>query len=183
MDFENPSFRRMDRLSIRFGNHLEGGSITVGDLWLFDTCDFSVWGTNDLAVVAFADEVEKRLSELRPWFFPFARTTFTLCLAIVGLALLCAANLLFLFQFGRLPQDNNSTTAVIAAFLPLIALLVLLFHYGDMVWRWLFPRVFFRIGQQVDEYERIGTARKWLLGSGSLGLLGFVGKILPAAFS
>ena len=173
--FENHQFRRIDAITVDFGdNHGHGSLVLRSSAAGHAATNVIADDESDRAFVV-ADEVDKRLRSCRPSYSFFSRVSGWAVVSGVFISLCSVMFWWLLIKTGRLVDASIPSLTMVYLVLPIVPLLILGVKYADRCWEWLFPKVWFCLGRQEAEYGKRSNVRRIL--SGSIGLALAVGVI------
>jgi len=176
IEFYNPNYRKIKIIEITAYNNYYNDrvSITIGEnnssLFFSNSAEFFITSETDENARDRTQELIKFFLEIKPfydWFARFSIFDFVVILwAVIGLSI-SAGEL-----FGLLPRTENKFSAVEALnYIVIILILVFFITYPiDRFRRWIFPRVFFNIGNQKRTAEKINQWRNIIFKTILLGI-------------
>ena len=168
--FENHQFRRVEAITINFIDDHGNGSLVIGSE--STRCSATIVISDDDSDRAFliTDELEKRLRSRRPPYYLLSRLSGATVISAILLLFSSATAWISLTSTGSLHAPSVSLIPATLILLPAVPVLYLLARYANLVWKWLFPRVWFRLGRQDAEYEKRSRTRSVLFLSVGLAL-------------
>jgi len=187
LEFDNRNDRRIHGLTIEFRqkDFAERGDIEIRDKG-DERCSWTVCSNDDSRAQQVALELGQRIRACRPWYSWISRTR--PWLVIVGFLLL----FFVIIEWQQFLRSGNFTSTgkpvpesgeVFLIALPILLLLGGLIFLLELLWSWLFPKVWFLIGRQKREMEKRERVRRWVFGS-VIGatLLGIIINYISAIF-
>jgi hypothetical protein len=179
LEFDNPNFRRIHALEITARTSFEDRMSLEIETRFSSTASLRVESPDDATAVRLANELSNRLREAKPWFSPLGLVRFSWVLAGAW-AVLSIWNSVQRLT-GREPRSLVEDRLSVIDILNLTVFVGVLFMAVvwpvDKLQEWMFPRLFFAIGRQVDEWRRRAQIRS-IVGVGFI--LSVLSSILAA---
>jgi hypothetical protein len=184
VEYENASFRRIESIDFDFGKRREaGGSVYLGPK-LFQVSGISITDTDDARALKVASEIEKRIDSCKPWYSVFTRLPLVGWSAILAVAFGSLVTWARILRTGDVRSSDISFLDVFYVVVPFLVVFWIAVHYLDKGWQWLFPRVCFLIGRQVEVFDKQAKARTFVLAGVLLTVvLGVVANLITMAIT
>jgi hypothetical protein len=177
IEFYNPNYRKIKMIEINAYNSREDLClITIGEnnsfsLFLNNSAEIFIISESYEGAKAIEQELINLFLELKPFYDWFARISiFSFLITLwFGISLLIYTGQMF----GLLPKIKSEfTTLEILNFSLIILILLFLITYPiDYLRKWIFPFVFFNIGNQKREAEKIKYWRNIVFNTFILGII------------
>lgn len=159
--FENHQFRRIEKITVDFGDDRGHGSLAIPSGAPGRSTTIISDHDSDRAFFV-TDEIEKRLRSCKPSYPLLSRVSGS---AFVYMCFLAVVALMFWTQLittGRISEVSFPSLSKVYLFLPFVPLTILLVKYANKYWEWLFPKTWFCLGRQEAEYAKRSNARRIL---------------------
>ena len=172
LGYENPNSRKILSLTIQFSDK-SGASSSRGRLRIDSNnassspiTFFVREDTERSRADTVANEIEKRMHDLKPWYSIFAKCQIEpwSYAILFGLAFV-------ILWYSSIELINNGESLSLPSIPNFIAgilfwvIVIVIIHNFAKGWRWLFPLVSFSLGMQVQEMKRCSLVRNWIFGS------------------
>ena len=173
----------MFKIVFRGKSFEDSGDIELGETGSH-TARWVVRTTDDVKATHVADELGRRVSELRPWHSLLRRLRPTLVLWAVFICYLIVSKWHQLLKTGRLSEAQFGFGTFVDVTYLMAPVLVIVLVAGialEKVWDWFFPHVWFLTGRQVREWNRRTTVRRYTFVVVGLGIV--LGVLSNVAYS
>jgi len=159
LGLDNPTFRRIQTIEISARTSYEDRlSLDLGES-TGSTAQLRIESENDTGALHLASEIVNLLREARPRYSPVARYKASFILAGVWVCSAVWASLNRVVGTSPpSPADRLSAVDLLNLSVFVGAVFLLVVWPIDTLQRWLFPRLFFGIGRQADEWS---LRRRW----------------------
>ena len=177
IDYENPNFRRIEKVHIFFAKQDNSGG-----LFLHDSAPIGllIEDVDDGRALKIATAIEQRIRNCKPWYSFLARSPLGVYIGTLGIVYYTIFNWLHFLRTGRL-IDVPFSLSVVYIILPFLAIYLLFLHFGDKLWKKAFPRFWLGIGRQKDEYKKGTLMRRWIISAFATILLGITANFITQA--
>ena len=176
-DYENPNYRRIESITITFGDRNDGGRIHLSSD-TFASYRVYIHDTDDARAYLVANEIEMRLKSCKPSYSALTRLPSAAYLGIPIAGFFVVYYWIDILKDGILVTRPLSVSHLYVV-LPIVLIAAMLLRILDRAWQWLFPKAWFSLGKQQNEHRRRSQVRtRLLIGSAMTIGLGIASNIL-----
>ncbi len=170
VEFENHDFRKIESIFIEGINSKE--EILFLEIknkgFLSTTAKYSAKSKNEEELNHILVKLNELFLGAKPWYNFLTNISIPLIFLSVGILIIYPIVFLRIYFkiVGRIPQDTATSSLLIGEKLAIAVFFVLLIYFIanllNKLNKWLFPKMFFLIGKQKEEMEKIRSVRKIL---------------------
>ena len=179
IEYENPNFRRINKVNIFFSEQDNSGGLFFHDS---AAIGLLIEDIDDKRALKVATAIEQRIRYCKPWYSFLARLPLGVYIGTLGIVYYTIFNWLNFLRTDRL-IDVPFSLSVVYIILPFVAIYLLFLHFADKLWKKAFPRFWLGIGRQKDEYKKGTLMRRWILGAVATILLGITANLITMAMT